>query len=216
MTQWTQLVQLVLHFDHQLGGAIAQYGAAVYAILFAIIFLEIAFIPLFFLPGDPLLFICGAFCASGSLDLRILVPVLVAATVAGSAVNYRIGRVVGQQVYTRDYRWLDRGALEKTHRFYEARGGLTFLLSPFLAVIRTFAPFVAGVSGMTFARFLSFVLAGAVLWVISLTLAGYFFGNVPLIRDHLSAIVPLGIGIGVGALLVLSGVRAFKARGRRV
>ncbi|AXE96036.1 VTT domain-containing protein [Paraburkholderia terricola] len=198
----THLLQIALHFDQHLSGLTAEYGAVVYAMLFLVVFVEIGFLPLFFLPGDPLIFICGALAATGALNVWFVVPVLFAATVAGSIVDYAIGRAIGEKVYTADYRWLDKNALRKAHAFYEARGGLTFLLSPFIAVVRTFAPFVAGVSRMTFARFVSFVSAGAALWIVSLVAAGYLFGNVPLVRDHMSSIVLLGVSLGVGSLLV--------------
>ncbi|RFU44907.1 VTT domain-containing protein [Paraburkholderia sp. DHOC27] len=197
-------LHVALNFDRNLGPLIAQYGNAVYAMLFAIIFVEIGFLPLFFLPGDPLIFICGAFVATGALSAWLVVPVLFAATVVGSVVNFLIGRALGEKVYSADYRyrWLDKRALQKAHAFYETRGGVTFLLSPFIAVVRTFAPFVAGVSRMSFARFVSFVTAGAALWIVSLVTAGYLFGNMPVVRDHMSSIVLLGVGIGVGSLVV--------------
>jgi membrane-associated protein len=212
----THALQIALHFDRNLGGLIAQYGTAVYAMLFAIVFFEIGFLPLFFLPGDPLIFICGAFAATGALNVWLVVPVLFAATVAGSIVCYLIGRAIGEKVYTADYRWLDKNALRRAHTFYEARGGFTFLLSPFIAVVRTFAPFVAGVAQMTFARFASFVTAGAALWIVSLVAGGYVFGNVPLVRDHMSSIVLLGIALGVGSLLASALWRYTQGRRRRV
>jgi len=202
---WTQLLQMSLHLEQHLGGAISHFGAAVYVMLFAIVFCEIGIVPLFFLPGDPLLFICGAFCATGAIDIRIVVPVLFVATVAGSVVSYRIGGALGHSVFARDYRWLDKAALLRTHAFYEEHGGVTFLLSPFIAVVRTFAPFVGGVAQMTFAKFLLFVVAGAAVWVLSLVAGGYFFGNVPLVRDHMISIVLLGMAVGVGSL-ALSGL----------
>jgi membrane-associated protein len=205
MLDWLNLLQMALHFDQYLGGAVKQYGTAVYAMLFLIIFIEIGFLPLFFLPGDPLLFICGAFCATGALDVWILMPVLFVATVAGSIVDYQIGKAIGHKVFTRDYRLLDKAALQRTHAFYEEHGAITFLLSPFIAVVRTFAPFVGGVAQMTFAKFLLAVVAGAALWLATLVGAGFFFGNVPLIRDHMSGIVVFGVAIGVGSL-VLSGL----------
>src|SRR5258707_10820873 len=209
------LLQIALHFDRHLGGLIGQYGAAVYAMLFAIVFVEIAFLPLFFLPGDPLIFICGAFAATHALNVWLVMPVLFAATVLGSIVNYGIGRAIGEKVYTADYRWLDRNALRKAHAFYEARGGVTFLLSPFIAVVRTFAPFVGGVARMTFARFVSFVVLGAAIWIVSLVAAGYAFGNVPVVRDHMSSIVLLGVGVGVGSLLVSGVWRLVNGRRQR-
>jgi membrane-associated protein len=211
----TQLLQFALHFDRNLGGLIGQYGAAIYAMLFAIVFVEIGLLPLFFLPGDPLIFLCGAFAATGALKLWLVVPVLFTATVGGSMVSYGFGRAIGEKVYTADYRWLDKNALRKAHGFYEARGGLTFLLSPFIAVVRTFAPFVAGVSRMTFARFVAAVATGAALWTVLLTTAGYLFGNVPLVRDHMTSIVLLGVGLGVGSLVLSGAWRAVRAHRQR-
>jgi len=204
---WPHLLQLSLHFDQYLGDAIAQYGMAVYIMLFAVVFCEIGVLPLFFLPGDPLLFICGAYCASGAISIWIVVPLLFAATVAGSVVNYWIGTAIGHKAFTADYRWLNKAALGRTHAFYEHHGGVTFLLSPFIAVVRTFAPFVGGIADMTFARFLAFIVAGAALWVFTMVAGGYFFGNVPVIRDHMSTIILLGVGIGVGSLAVSAGWR---------
>ncbi|HVE05719.1 MAG TPA: VTT domain-containing protein [Paraburkholderia sp.] len=209
------LLQTALHVDRNLGSLIAQYGTAVYAMLFAIVFVEIGILPLFFLPGDPLIFICGAFAATGALRVWLVVPVLFVATVAGSIVCYLIGRALGDKVYSAHYRWLDRRALQRAHAFYEARGGLTFLISPFLAVVRTFAPFVAGVAGMTFARFAAFASAGAALWIVSLVAAGYLFGNVPVVRDHMSSIVLLGVALGVGSLAVGALWRQVQAARRR-
>ena len=192
------LLQTILHLDQYLHIVIMQYGSLVYALLFAIVFCETAFLVLFFLPGDPLLFISGALCATGAMNIWILMVLLFIAAVAGSIVNYWLGNAIGQRVFVRDYKWLNREALEKTHAFYEKHGGITFLLSPFIAVVRTFAPFVAGVSAMTFRKFQLFVVAGAALWVITLVSSGYFFGNIPVIRDHLNSIVLLGVGLGLG------------------
>lgn len=207
-----QLLQFVLHFEQHLGGAIAEHGTTVYAFLFAIIFVEIGVLPMFFLPGDPLLFLCGAFCATGAISIWIVVPVLFAATVAGSVSSYLCGRTIGQRVINHGYRWLDKDALRRTHAFYENHGGLTFLMSPFIAVVRTFAPFVGGVAQMTFTRFLRSVIAGAAIWVVTLVVGGYFFGNVPIIRDHMSVIVLSGVGIGVGSLAASGMYRYCKSR----
>src|SRR5947209_2660836 len=145
---WVELLRMVLHLDQQLDSAIAHLGPAVYLMLFAVVFCEIAFIPLFFLPGDPLLFICGALCATGALNIWAVTPLLFVACLAGSVVSYRTGRALGDRIATGNYRWIDRTALERTRAFYERHGALTFLLSPFLAVVRTFAPFVAGIAQM--------------------------------------------------------------------
>jgi membrane-associated protein len=197
------LFQIALHLDQHLVTLIAQFGTAVYALLFVVVFVEYGFLPLFFLPGDPLIFICGALAATGALNAWIVAPVLFVATVTGSIVGYGLGRAVGEKVYSANYRWLNQHALRKAHAFSEARGGLTFLLSPYIAVVRTFAPFVAGVSRMTFSRYVSLVSAGAALWVVSLMAAGFLFGNVPIVREHLSSLVLLGILLG-GAMLLCS------------
>ncbi|MHA7683197.1 VTT domain-containing protein [Cupriavidus sp. PET2-C1] len=208
----SQVLPLLLHFDQHLGPAIAQYGTLVYGILFAIVFCEIGLLPLFFLPGDPLLFLCGAFCASGALKLWILLPVLLAAAVAGSLLNYAIGKAIGSRVLTGGYRWINRDALRRTHDFYQRHGSLTLLLSPFVAVVRTFAPFVAGVSAMSATRFTLAASGGATVWVVSLLVGGFLFGNVPLVRDHMSAIVLLGLALGLGSLAVASAWRAVRGR----
>jgi membrane-associated protein len=212
---WTELPWMLLHLDQQLDIAVAHLGPAVYLMLFAVVFCEIAFIPLFFLPGDPLLFICGALCATGALKIWIVMPLLFTACVAASLVSYRTGRAVGQKLSRSNYRWLDRTALERTHAFYERHGALTFVLSPFIAVVRTFAPFVGGIARMNFGKFVIAVISGAALWTIALVPGGYLFGSIPLIHDHLSAIVLLGIGAGVGALLVGSTTRFLRSRLRR-
>ncbi len=197
-----QFFNAVLHFDQYLDIIIGQYGSMVYIALFAIIFCETALLVLFFLPGDPLLFIGGALCATGAMNIWILMGLLFAAAVIGSIVNYWFGTIIGNKVFIQNYRWLNRTALRRTHEFYERHGGITFLMSPFIAVVRTFAPFVAGVSAMTFRKFLLFTIAGDAIWVVTLAPGGYFFGNIPLIRDHLNSIVLLGVGAGVGSLLL--------------
>jgi len=208
-------LQFLLHFDQNLGNAIAEHGTAIYVILFTIICIEIGVVPMFFLPGDPLLFLCGAYSATGAIDVLIVGAVLFAATVVGSLLSYGSGVVVGKRVFTRDYRWLDKAALLKTRDFYENHGRLTFLLSPFIAVVRTFAPFIAGVARMTFAQFLTAATAGAAIWVVTLVGGGYYFGNVPVIHDHMTAIVLFGVAIGVGSLVLGSAWRSFKARRSR-
>lgn len=208
----SEFFHLILHFDQHLEHISTHYGFLVYLILFLIVLSEIGILPLFFLPGDPLLFICGAYCETGIISLWLVIPVIFIAATLGSLLNYAVGRKIGQQVFEKHYRWLDKDALNKTHAFYERHGGITFLLSPFIAVVRTFAPFVAGVSQMTFKRFVFFSTSGVAIWAFSLVVAGYFFGNIPLIRHHLSTIVLLGIGLGVGSLLVSSAWKALKAK----
>ena len=195
-------LQVLLHFDRYLGSVIAQYGIWIYLLLFMIVFCETALIPLFFLPGNPLLFICGAYCATGMLNVWMVLAILFIAALGGSLVNYGLGCYIGKQVYTRNYRWLDRDALLKTHAFYESYGGLSFLFSLFIPVVRTFAPLIAGVSEMRVGRFALFVAAGAAIWVLMLVTAGYFFGNLPLIHDNLNTLLLLGIGLGVGSVIL--------------
>jgi membrane-associated protein len=192
-----QFIDMVLHVDKYLGTVIAQYGTMVYLVLFAIVFCETGLVVLPFLPGDTLLFIGGAFCATGAMNEWLLIALLLVAAIGGNTVNYWIGSAIGHKVFTHDYKWLDKAALQKTHAFYENHGGKTIILARFIPIVRTFAPFVAGVSEMTFARFQLFNIAGALLWVVGLVAGGYFFGNIPVIRDHLNTIVLLGVGAAV-------------------
>ena len=192
-----QFFDMMLHVDKYLGAVIAQYGTLAYAVLFAIVFCETGLVILPFLPGDTLLFIAGAFCASGAMNVWLLGALLIFAAVSGNTVNYWVGSAIGHKVFTHDYKWLDKAALQKTHAFYENHGGKTIILARFIPIVRTFAPFVAGVSEMTFGKFQVFNIAGAVLWVVSLVAGGYFFGNIPFIRDHLNTIVLIGVGAAV-------------------
>ncbi|HLX01968.1 MAG TPA: VTT domain-containing protein [Trinickia sp.] len=206
MNTLLQFAELVLHIDTFLGVFIHQYGAWVYAVLFLIVFCETGLVVLPFLPGDSLLFIGGAFCATGEMNLGLLIFLLLMASVTGNSLNYAIGTAIGPKVFNTRIpileRFLDRAALQKTHDFYEKHGGKTLVLARFIPVVRTFAPFVAGVSSMRFARFQLFNIAGALLWVLLLVLLGYFFGNIPFIRQYLNVIVLLGIGAAVVPILI--------------
>ncbi|MGA2551511.1 MAG: VTT domain-containing protein [Burkholderiaceae bacterium] len=210
-----EFVQMVLHLDRYLGVAIGEYGFAVYLLLFLIVFCEIGIAPLFILPGDPLVFICGAFCATGALSALVLVPVLIAATILGSAVAYGVGIALGRKVFSHDYRWLHRKSLEKTARFYGNHGGLLLVFSPFLAVVRTFAPLLAGVFELNPLRFFQYVVLGAVFWVGLLVAGGFLFGNVPIIRDYLSLILVSGTALALLAILLSSGLRWYSKRQAR-
>ncbi len=192
-----QFFDMILHVDKTLEVLIQQYGTLVYAVLFAIIFCETGLVVLFFFPGDTLLFIAGALCAVGEMNLFLLMALLITAAVTGNTVNYWIGEAIGQRVFTHDYRWLNKDALRRTHNFFEKHGGKTIVLARFVPVVRTFAPFVAGVSDMTHARFQLYNISGAVLWVVLLTTAGYFFGNIAIVREHLTEIVLVGVGVAV-------------------
>ncbi|MFA9219172.1 MAG: VTT domain-containing protein [Sphingomonadaceae bacterium] len=188
---------MILHVDKTLEVLIQQYGTLVYAVLFAIIFCETGLVVLFFFPGDTLLFIAGALCAVGEMNLALLMFLLTTAAILGNTLNYWIGEAIGQRVFTHDYRWLNKDALRRTHDFFEKHGGKTIILARFVPVVRTFAPFVAGVSDMTHTRFQLYNITGAVTWVLLLTTAGYFFGNIAIVREHLTEIVLFGVGIAV-------------------
>ncbi|QJD89751.1 hypothetical protein HH213_06315 [Duganella dendranthematis] len=194
--------EMILHVDKTLELLIQQYGTLIYVVLFAIIFAETGLVVLFFFPGDTLLFIAGALCAVGEMNLPLLMVLLTTAAVTGNTVNYWIGEKVGQRVFTHDYRWLNKEALTRTHNFFEKHGGKTIVLARFIPVVRTFAPFVAGVSDMTFARFQLYNFTGAILWVLLLTSAGYFFGNIPIVREHLTEIVLFGVALAVVPMVI--------------
>lgn len=186
-------IDIILHLDKHLAMLVQEYGVWIYAILFAIIFSETGFVVTPFLPGDSLLFVAGGLAALGGMDIYILVGSLVAAAALGNMLNYQIGRYIGPRVFQwQNSRFFNKGALLKTQVFYERHGGKTLVLSRFLPLLRTFAPFVAGVGAMDYGRFLFFNLAGAVGWVVSLTLAGYFFANLPWVQKNLSLVI-LGI-----------------------
>ena len=203
-----QFFDMILHVDKTLGLLLAKYGIYVYAVLFAIVFCETGLVVLFFFPGDTLLFIAGAFAATGEMSYPLLLVLLIIAAVTGNTLNYWIGSRVGQRVFTHDYRWINKDALNRTHDFFERHGGKTIILARFVPVVRTFAPFVAGVSKMSHTRFQLFNITGATLWVLSLVTAGYFFGNIPVVRDHLTAIVLVGVGAAV-VPIALGGIYKF-------
>ena len=195
----TAFVDIVLHLDKYLAMLVQQYGPWIYAILFAIIFSETGFVVTPFLPGDSLLFVAGALAALGGMDLATLIAVLVAAATLGNMLNYQIGRFLGPKVFHwENSRFFNKAALEKTHAFYTKHGGKTLIISRFLPLFRTFAPFVAGIGAMNYVRFALFNLAGAVSWVVSLSLAGYFFGNQPWVQRNLTAMI---IGIIVVSMI---------------
>ena len=191
-------IDIVLHLDKHLAVLVQQYGTWIYAILFAIIFSETGFVVTPFLPGDSLLFVAGALAALGGMDIGVLLVVLLAAAALGNMLNYQIGRFFGPRVFQwENSRFFNRAALQKTHAFYERHGGKTLILSRFLPLFRTFAPFVAGIGAMSYARFTFFNLIGAVSWVGALTLAGYFFGNLPWVQKNLSVVILAIIGVSL-------------------
>lgn len=188
----TQFIDIVLHLDKHLAILVQQYGLWIYGILFVIIFSETGFVVTPFLPGDSLLFVAGALAAigEGGMDIVTLIGVLTLAAVLGNTVNYQIGRFLGPKVFHwENSRFFNRDALVKTHAFYEKHGGKTLVISRFLPLFRTFAPFVAGIGAMSYAKFTMFNLIGALAWVVSLCLAGYWLGNMPWVKANLTLII---------------------------
>ena len=207
-------LDLVLHLDVHLIHMVETYGTWVYAILFAIIFSETGFVVTPFLPGDSLLFVAGAIAATGGMNVHLLFGVLALAAFLGNSVNYAIGRWLGKHFFTDGRsRWLNPRHLEKAHAFYERHGGKAVVISRFLPIVRTYIPFVAGMAAMKPREFTLYNAVGAVLWVGSITYAGFFFGNIPWIRGNLTAII---IGIVVVSLLplVFAFVRSRMARNK--
>ncbi|MEO7743290.1 MAG: DedA family protein [Usitatibacter sp.] len=188
-----QFIDIVLHLDTHLVAMVERHGAWIYAILFAIIFCETGLVVTPILPGDSLLFVAGAVAATGAMNVHVVVALLIAAAFLGNGVNYAIGRWLGRRFFTdRKARWLNPAHMEKAHAFYEHHGGKAVVISRFLPIVRTYIPFVAGMGQMDPWRFTMFNAAGAVLWVGSLTYAGFFFGNIAWIKGNLTAII-LGI-----------------------
>ena len=205
------LIDFILHLDAHLAELIRDYGVWIYAILFAIVFIETGVVVMPFLPGDSLLFIVGAFAANGEMNLMAINVLLIAAAILGNTSNYWIGRYFGPRVFQwENSRFFNRNAFDKAHAFYEKHGAMTIIVTRFLPFLRTFSPFVAGVAAMTHARFQAYNITGGVLWVVSLTVAGYFFGNIPWVKGHLTAII-LALIIIPGLPAVYVGVREWLA-----
>lgn len=203
------LIDFILHVDKHLQTFVLAYGAWVYALLFAVIFVETGLVVMPFLPGDSLLFVVGALCGVGLMSLPLSIALLWAAAVLGNQTNYSIGRRIGPRVFGWEQsRWFNKRAFEQAHAFYERYGGITLIAARFMPFVRTFAPFVAGVAQMTRRKFTFFDVTGGGLWVGSLTLAGYLFGNLPFVKQNFSLIVWLMIL--VPGLLALVG--AWRAR----
>ncbi|MCU0935208.1 MAG: DedA family protein [Gammaproteobacteria bacterium] len=206
------LLDFILHPDNYLSSLLAQYGAWVYGVLFLIVFAETGLVVTPFLPGDSLLFVAGTLTGAGQLDVGLLMLVLFCAAVMGDNTNYWIGRWVGPRVFSQDTgRLLRREHLERTQHFYERYGGRTVIIARFVPIVRTFAPFVAGVGRMHYPRFLAFSVIGTVLWVGGFVGAGHLFGNLPVVKENLTAVILIII-----VLSILPGVieylRARRAR----
>ena len=181
---------LLVHLDRHLAALLQQYGPWVYLILFLIVFCETGLIVTPFLPGDSLLFVAGTLWAAAGMQVDLLALTLIAAALCGDNVNYWVGRYLGPRVFRWEQsRWFNRRALDLTHEFYERHGGKTIIIARFVPLVRTFAPFVAGVGSMHYARFLAFSVGAALLWVLSLVYAGYFFGNIAWVRSNLTLVI---------------------------
>jgi membrane-associated protein len=195
-------IDLILHLDVHLLRMVQDYGAWIYAILFAIIFSETGFVVTPFLPGDSLLFVAGAIAATGAMNVHLLAALLAAAAVLGNTANYGIGRWLGKRFFTdRGSKWLNPAHLKRANAFYERHGGKAVVLSRFLPIVRTYIPFVAGMAAMPVRRFTAYNVAGAALWVGALLYLGFFFGNIPWIQENLTAMI---IGIVLVSLLPLA------------
>ena len=209
-----QAVQFVLHLDVHLAQLVAQYGTLIYAILFAIVFCETGLVVTPFLPGDSLLFAAGALAAVGSMDPWILGVVLVAAAILGNTSNYWIGRYIGPRVFQWERsRWFNRGALDQARAFYERYGPVALTIARFMPLVRTFAPFVAGVGAMRHATFQLYSSLGGILWVAIFLALGYFFGNIPVVKANLALVM---IGVIVVSLLPIAWAAIAKRRGDRL
>ena len=182
-------IDFVLHVDRHIGECVQSHGAWVYALLFAIVFVETGVVVMPFLPGDSLLFITGAMCGAGLMDLPLAMGVLLVAAILGDQCNYLIGRRVGVRVFSWNNRWFNRRAFDQAHAFYQRYGAITLVLARFMPFVRTFAPFVAGVAEMQRTRFTLFNVVGALIWVLGLCGAGFLFGNLEVVRKNLQIII---------------------------
>ncbi len=200
-----QLIDFVLHIDKHLGELIIQYGLWSYLILFVIVFAETGFVFTPFLPGDSLLFAAGTFAAIGAFNIGILVLILCLAAITGDTVNYWIGNYIGPKIFERKkIRFLKKEHLQRTHEFYERHGGKTIIIARFIPIIRTFAPFVAGIGSMTYLKFITYNVVGGIAWVLLFVFAGFYFGNLPFVKNNFSFVI-----IAIIIISVLPGVYEF-------
>jgi membrane-associated protein len=193
----TEIIDFILHFDRYLQVFVQAYGVWTYAILFVIVFSETGLVVAPFLPGDSLLFVCGAFAATGVFDLATLLGVLGVAAILGNMVNYQVGYMLGPKVFSERVRFLKKEYLDRTRQFYEKHGGKTIVIARFMPIIRTFAPFVAGIGRMEYGKFTFYNVAGCLAWILSFVLGGYFFGNIPVIKRNLTLVIVVIIILSV-------------------
>lgn len=192
-----ELIDFILHVDQHLLEFVRDYGIWIYAILFLIIFVETGLVVMPLLPGDSLLFAAGAIAATGAMDPVLLCILLVIAAIMGDSVNYQVGRYIGPRVFNMNLRFIKRDHLLKTQSFFEKHGGKTIIFARFLPIIRTFAPFIAGVSHMPYSRFLMFNVIGGTAWILSFIWLGFFFGNLPMVKDNFTYVIFAIIGISM-------------------
>lgn len=201
----TEFIDIILHLDRHLNWLIQNYENWIYLILFLIIFCETGLVITPFLPGDSLLFVAGTIAANGAMDVQFLVILLMLAAFSGDNTNYWIGRYLGPKIFTRtDSRILNRKHLEKTNRFYEKHGGKTIIFARFLPIFRTYVPFVAGIGRMVYTRFMTYSALGSFFWINSFIFGGYFFGNVPIVKNNLSFFI-----LGIVLISVIPGIIQF-------
>ena len=205
------IVDLFLHLDDHLSEVITRYGGWTHLILFLIVFAETGLVVTPFLPGDSLLFAAGTFAALGALDVRMIIVLLIVAAIIGDTVNYWVGAWIGPRAFSGRIRWLRKDYLDRTSAFYEKHGGKTIILARFVPIIRTFAPFVAGVGAMSYGKFITYNVVGAVLWVGLFVLGGYFFGNIPVVRENFTLVILAIIALSVMPIAI----EAVKARRSR-
>lgn len=196
-----ELIDFILHVDQHLNAFVAQYGMYIYALLFLIVFVETGLVVMPLLPGDSLLFAAGAIAATGAMDPYLLCVLLFVAAVLGDTVNYHVGKFAGPKVFEIDSRWIKKEYLLKTQAFFDKHGGKTIIFARFVPIIRTFAPFVAGVGSMHYPRFLMFNVVGALVWVVSFIMLGYHFGNLPIVKENFTLVI-----FGIIFISILPGV----------
>ena len=207
------IIDFILHIDQHLAALSAEYGVWIYAILFLIIFCETGLVVTPFLPGDSLLFAAGGIAALGEMNIHLMVALLLVAAILGDAVNFAIGKYFGARLFANpESKIFRRAYLDKTHAFYEKHGGKTIIIARFVPIVRTFAPFVAGMGNMHYGRFIRYNIIGAILWVVLFSYAGYFFANIPLVKNNLALVLAAIIVISVlpGVIEVVRARRAAK------
>ncbi len=210
MTAFKFLIDFILHLDVHLGQIITAYGSLTYALLFLIIFVETGLVVTPFLPGDSLLFAVGAFAALGSLNIFMLLILLMVAAILGDTVNYWVGHFFGEKLVANPKVPIKKEHIERTQKFFDKHGGKTIILARFVPIVRTFAPFVAGIGKMNYGKFISFNIIGGIGWVLLVTLSGFFFGNIPVVRDNFSTVIIAIVLISIAPMIIQGLISKFQ------